>query len=197
MLRIVLFIILGVTSAMAYHIGELNINNKDIEAQVRLDMGQFYDHVDPDTTYLGFRYLHGDADHSEFEDNIRMFEINAMVQREVTALPALTLGMGIKLDYVDTKQEDFSALPLGMEATYRMDPDGFIPVRIGALIYYAPEVLSFSDSKRYLEYKVHVDLELIDNGFVTTGYRYLDTKFDQGDGKELNTGLFLGFKVKF
>ena len=186
-----------VTSAMALHIGEININNKDIEAQLRLDMGQFNDQLDPHTTFVGFRYLNAREEHSDYDDDPRLYEINALMQREVGSLQALTLGMGIKLDYIDMGSDDFTAIPLGLEASYRLPFDEFIPLYVGGLIYYAPEVLSFQDAKQYLEYKVNIDVEIIDNGFITTGYRYIETKYKHGSSKDLNAAWFIGFKVGF
>ncbi len=197
MLKKILFVMISVTSAFAFHIGELNINNKDIEAQLRFDMGQFNEQVDPHTTFLGLRYINADRDHSDYNKDPELFELNALMQREVGTLPELTLGLGVKLDLTDLGDEDYLAMPLGMEASYRLATDDFIPIHIGAHFYYAPEVLSFRDAKRYLEYKVDVDLELIPNGFITGGYRHIEVKYEHGSSQKLNAAWFLGFKVYF
>jgi hypothetical protein len=198
MLKILLLGVIAVTSAMAMHIGELNINNKDIEAQLKLDMGQFNDQLDPHTAFVGFRYINADKDHSDYNKDPKLFEINALMQREVGSLQALRLGIGIKVDYIDMgTDDDFTALPLGLEVQYRLPFDKVIPLHIGGLVYFAPEVLSFQDAKKYWEYKVNLDAEIIDNGFITTGYRYIETKYDRGSSHELNAAWFVGFKVNF
>jgi len=197
MLKKLLLSIIMMTSAMAMHIGEININNKDIEAQLRLDMGQFNEQLDPHTAFVGFRYINADEDHGDYHKKPKLYEINALMQREVGSVQALTLGIGMKFDYINMGNGDFTALPLGMEATYRLPFDEFIPLYVGGVLYYAPEVLSFQDARRYIEYKINIDAEIIDNGFITTGYRYIETKYEGSGAKDLNAAWFIGFKIHF
>lgn len=188
---------ISVTSAFAFHIGELNINNKDIEAQARLDMGQFNHQVDPHTTFIGMRYLSSSKDHSDYHKDPQLFELNALLQKEVSSLPALRLGIGVRYEYVDVDDVDFSAIPLGVEVAYRLPSEDFIPMHLGGSFYYSPEVLSFGDAKHYLEYKINLDFEIIDNGFITIGYRHIDTRYQAGNSENLNAGFLFGFKVFF
>ena len=184
-------------SAMAMHQGEININDKDLEAQLRFDMGQFNEVTEPDTVFVGFRYLNATQDNSDYNEDPDLFGVNFLMRQPVRANNDLTLGIGVKFEYTDMGDEDFMALPLGLEGSYLLPIDGFLPLYLNGNIYYAPEVLSFEEAARYFEYKISIDVEIIDNGRITAGYRNIETKYKQAGNQDLNTGWFAGFKVAF
>ncbi|MEA3373888.1 MAG: YfaZ family outer membrane protein [Campylobacterota bacterium] len=185
------------TSAMAMHQGEININDKDLEAQLRLDMGQFNEVTEPDTVFVGFRYLNADKENSDYSEDPDLYEINFLMQQPVRANNALTLGIGAKFEYTDLGDEDFMALPLGLEASFLLPADGFVPIYLNGNVYFAPKVLSFKEGERYFEYKISVDAEIIDNGRITAGYRNIETKYKGAGNQDLNNAWFVGFKVAF
>ena len=65
---------------MAMHNLELNINDVDLEAGVRLDMGQFNDAVEPNTTFIGVKYLKADYDHSDYNSPNAYMEVNFLMK---------------------------------------------------------------------------------------------------------------------
>ena len=67
---------------------------------------------------------------------------------------------------------------------------------INASVYYAPSVLSFSDADSYFETRISYDIEVIDNGKITLGYRKMDTNYDAGDFT-YNDSWYAGFKFSF
>jgi hypothetical protein len=186
--------LLGATLATAFamHVGEVNINNDDIEASVKLDMGQFNNEIDVDTTYIGFRYIYTDED-----DLDGLFELSFLMQKPLDQMKDLRIGIGFKLDYTSVGSNDFLALPLGIEGLYRLPFDAsIVPVYVGGKFYYAPSVLSFQDADSYLEFKLHADIEVIERGMITLGYRHIDTDYEAGD-VEFNDAFYLGFKFAF
>lgn len=196
MLKKLGLIVLCGASAFAVHSVELNINDKDLEFGAKVDMGQFNDTVDPDTVFLGAKILHADEKNSDFNSNSDMndyYEASFLMQRRVAATD-LVLGLGVKFN--GTK--NFSSVPLGAEATYKV-LDGAIPLYLKGVVYFAPEILSMQDAKSFLEYRVSLDVEVNTNAYVTVGYRSIDTNYDsdKGGDKNYNRSAYIGARFAF
>lgn len=184
-------------SAFAMHTAELNINDKDLEFAAKIDMGQFNDTVEPDSVFLGAKILHADEEHSDLSSSSDIhdfYEFNFLMQRNVEATD-LVIGLGVKVN--GTK--NFSSIPLGVEAAYKLPVSDKMPLYLRGCVYYAPEALSMQDAKNFLEYRVGVDLEVIKNGSVVAGYRLLDTNFEKNKGGDVNynKSFYVGFKFAF
>jgi len=183
--------------AFAMHTAELNINDKDLEFAAKIDMGQFNDTVEPDSVFLGAKILHADEEHSDLSSSSDIhdfYEFNFLMQRNVEATD-LVIGLGVKVN--GTK--NFSSIPLGVEAAYKLPVSDKMPLYLRGCVYYAPEALSMQDAKNFLEYRVGVDLEVIKNGSVVAGYRLLDTNFEKNKGGDVNynKSFYVGFKFAF
>ena len=199
MLKKITLISASVVSAFALHTAEININNKDLEAGMQLDIGQFNRRVEPNTMFVGARFLNADDAHSS--DSLSFldpyYEANFLVMREIGSY-GIRFGMGIKLNYMQVANKDFSSLPLGIELGYHLPILREIPITANASLYYAPEVLSFMDSTNYLDYRINFDIELIKNAGLTLGYRNIN--FSTGAASNsfnYNSSAYFGFKVKF
>lgn len=184
-------------SAFAMHNVELNVNDKDLEFGAKIDMGQFNENVEPDTVFVGAKILHGSVDNSEFTSSSQMqdyIEANFLMQRKVEGTD-LVIGLGVKFNAT----KNFSSVPLGAEASYRLAFSDKFPLYLRGAIYYAPEVLSMQDAKNFLEYRAALDLEVIKNGSVTLGYRSLDTNYDSTKGGDINynKSVYVGVKFSF
>ena len=190
-------IIIAVTAVLAFanHTVELNLNEKDLEVAGRVDMGQFNMAVEPNTTFVGARFLKAHEDHSS-NKNVSLdpyYELNFLMMRDI-ANSGMRAGMGVKLNYTNK----FSTLPLGLEMEYQIPTSRTIPIYINGTFYYAPQVLSFHDADGFLEYRVSVDIELIENGRITFGYRNLDTNYNAPFGSfNYNDSWYVGFKIGF
>jgi len=196
MIKKVGLVILFAVSAFAMHTIELNINDKDMEVGAKLDMGQFSDSTEPDTVFIGGKFLHGDEDHSDFKTSSDIhdyFELNFLMKRAIN--DSFKIGLGMKLNYT----EDFSSIPLGAEVEYKLPLGNTIPISIGGCFYYAPEVLSMSDAKNFVEYRAEIDAEIITNGHIVLGYRNLDTNYDSNHGGNwnYNKSAYVGFRFAF
>ncbi len=200
MLKKITLITASTISAFAMHMAEININDKDLEVAGRFDIGQFNDNVEPNTMFFGAKFFNPVVAHAS--SSIRSikpyYEANFLIMREVGNY-GLALGMGIKLNYTRMNSINYSALPLGAEVAYTFPAPKVIPITLGASIYYAPEVLSFADATAYLDYKVHLDIELIKNAGVTMGYRNMNMSAgNNGLGStNYNSSGYLGFQFKF
>jgi hypothetical protein len=197
MLKKLGLISLCAASAFAMHSVEININDKDLELAAKLDMGQFYNTIEPGTVFLGATFLKADAAHSDYNSDadIESYqELNFLMKRNI-AENGFSIGLGVKVNHT----ENFTSIPLGVEAGLTLPTGGSIPVSVGASIYYAPEVLAMQDAKDFLEYRVHVDVEVIQNGMITVGYRNIDLQYDVANSETVNynSSGYIGFKFAF
>ena len=53
MLKKITLLLVTSLSLFAMHSAELNINQKDLEAGLKFDIGQFNDNVEPETMFVG------------------------------------------------------------------------------------------------------------------------------------------------
>lgn len=185
-------------SAFALHTAEININNKDLEVGAQFDMGQFNDNVEPNTLFVGGKFLNADAEHSEHDNaNIDpLIEANILMMKEV-GNSGFRLGMGAKVNFTQVNTMDFISVPLGVEGSYTIATKEFVPMHLNAAIYYAPSVLAMRDADSYLESRVSFDLEVIENGNITLGYRNIETNYENNQDFRYNRSAYLGFKLKF
>jgi len=196
MLKIISMMLAGASALLAFHVAELNINDKDFEASLRFDMGQFNEAVMPDSTFFGFRYIQGSEEHSDMHKTEGLVDASFLLQRPFGPNNALSIGMGVKYVYTRISDEDFSAIPLGLQARYLLPLHVGVPVYAAGEFYYSPEVLSFSDAKNYIEYRALMGVEMIERGHIIAGYRNIDTNFDIAD-VNYNSSWFLGFRFQF
>ena len=193
MLKKVTLLSASALTAFALNTGEININNKDLEISGKFDVGQFNDAVEPDTMFVGAKFLNADADHSDDDraDLDPYFEANFLMMRPI-GTQGMKIGMGVKANFT----QDFMTIPLGLEFAYKLPVNGFLPMHLNGELYYAPSVLSFSDADSFLEYRLSLDLEIMKHGSVTFGYRSLDTNYESADFT-YNSYAYIGFKINF
>lgn len=185
-------IILGAlisTSAFALNQAEINLNNNDVEGQVRLDLSN--------GTYVGARILNGDESNSDRISSIDpLMEVSFMVMRPVEAVPGLSLGLGIKGEYTKFDGHRYAAIPLGLEAEMKLPVTTPFPLYVGGALYFAPSILSFHDGEEYLERRIHLDVEPIPNGRIEVGYRNIDTDLKNRD-VTYNDAWYFGLRLDF
>lgn len=119
------------------------------------------------------------------------FELNFLLQQAV-GQGGMKLGMGVKFNYT----KEYASVPLGVEFSYQIPAHDLIPMYLNGSLYYAPNVLAFNDAKDFLEYTLSYDIEVINNGRFTLGYRNLDTNYDAMQFT-YNKSWFVGFKIGF
>ena len=191
-------------SVFAMHSAEININQKDLEFGLNLDMGQYNRGVEPDTTFLGIKYLKASDENSEDEDgetvDLKYFlELNFLIKQEIKST-GLKVGLGVKTNFSKVAGDTFMSVPIGLDVSYELPLKNFIPVEVGGEVYYAPESLSFSDAIEFLEYRIGVNLEVIERGSIFVGYRNLDTNYEISNVKSnitYNKSGYFGFKFEF
>lgn len=184
------------TASFAANQAELNVNNHDLEGQVRLDMKQM-GFSSLEGSYVGARILNGDESNSDRINNTDpMMEVSYMVQRQVEEVSGLAIALGIKGEYTKFDGEKYAAIPLGIEADMKLPFVDFMPFYVGGALYYAPSVLSFKDADDYFETRIHFDVVPIQNGRIEIGYRMIDTDVKNRD-VTYNDTWYLGMRLDF
>lgn len=203
MLKKILYLVLGSVSLFAVHTVELNINDVDLEAGVKLDIGQYNQNVEPDTTFIGVTYLSANEEYSKLSDGNKIselgeyFNVNFLIRQEIQN--GLYIGLGVKAVFASIDKPDvgtFTAIPLGVESEYLLPVTNVIPILFKAQVYYAPASLSLSDSKSYLEYRLGLDFEVIQRGSLYIGFRNIETNYKVSD-YVYNRASYFGFKFAF
>lgn len=195
MLKKLLLLALIGSGAFAAHQIEANVNDKEVEGQIRLDMGRMGNAMS--NTYIGARVLNGDNNNSQTINNPDpLMEVSFMVMRPVQGVPGLKLGLGIKGEYTEIDGRRYAAIPLGAEAEMRLPINSPFPIYLGGALYYAPSALSFKEGDGYLETRIHLDVEPIDSGRFEVGYRKIDTDLKNTD-VTYNDAWYFGMRLDF
>jgi hypothetical protein len=63
-------------------------------------------------------------------------------------------------------------------------------------LYYAPSALCFRDGDDYLETRIHIDAQPIDNARVEVGYRKIDTDL-KNRSVTYNDAFYFGLRLDF
>mgnify|MGYP002641170603 CR=1 FL=1 len=194
MLKKLTLIAASFASAFALNSVEINVNDKDLEGAISIDMSQLNDTIEPDTVFIGARILHADKENSDFTTAAEMddyYEVSFLMKRNFSH--NLEIGLGMKLNGA----KNFASIPLGGEARYALDTE--LPMYLGGSIYFAPSVLAMRDAKSFMEYRLTLDIEVIENAMITLGYRSLDTNYDKPVARDVNynSSFYAGLKFKF
>ena len=196
MLKKISFITASAVSVFAMHTAEINVNDVDLEFSVKLDMAQFNQTTEPNTVFIGAKYLNAKIDHSEnaptnSSSNLYgYYELNFLMKKEINS--DFILGLGVKLNHT----ENFMTVPLGIEAAYKLPFSSSVPIYVGASAYYASEALSMDEAIGYSEYRVSLEAEVIENAHVVLGYRSINTEYISND-MQYNESAYAGFRFMF
>lgn len=207
MIKILLgfFLTLGLVSELAARntgsVVEININEEDLE----VDYASITNWSRNSQTYFGAGFFN-----AYDEDGIQNTLYNVtMTQVGYTDLKGVAFGIGVRgvfgllngeLDIdQDGKESEKEIAALGMRVKLLYT----FPLRVKTMLVgtynYAPKSLSFSeDLERYSEYRVELNIEPIDGGWVYAGMRGIDFKFEHlDDTYTLNKTAYAGIKIFF
>lgn len=184
------------TTAFAANQAEINVNNKEIEGQIRFDMSKSGMNT-PEGAFIGARILNAHEDNSDRIGNTDpLMEVSFMVQRPVEGVSGLSLGLGLKGEYSKIDTHRYVAIPIGLEADMKLPLSTPFPLYVGGALYYAPSVLTFRDGDEYFETRIHLDIEPIPNGRIEIGYRNIDTDL-KSRNVTYNDAWYFGMRLDF
>ena len=170
----------------------LNINEKDLEVEGTLDSRNLKALQTTSTVYQAdFNFLNADSE--------KLIGAGILATNKLEGLEGVEMGFGAKFIWAEVGDEDFTSLPLIVQARYTFPPLMYAipPVSIEARGLYAPSVLSFGDSEDYSEVRVSVDIEMIDNVKVYAGYRNIHVDYKGISRNLFDTGYYAGLKITY
>lgn len=104
-------------------------------------------------------------------------------------------GLGGKIYLADVANEDVLALGLGGQ--FRTFPNNG-PIGISGFLYYAPDIVTALDGKKFWEWGVRAEFEMIKKtANIYIGYRKVRADLDDGRDITVDSGLHAGVKIAF
>ena len=193
--KLLLTLALG-TAAFAMHDASLNLNNEDLEVKGSIDIGELNRSDFPDMYFLTLGVLDVDNDNNAKQ----LLNAGFQLRQEIRGVQGLKFAIGIKGTYTKVGNFKHASIPVGAELSYTLPFNSFIPIILTGTVDYAPSVLSYKDADRYMENRVELGFQIIEQGTLFVGYRKIDLDFDKnagnGDYTYTDTG-YIGFKVRF
>ena len=163
----------------------INANNDDVEILGEVNINTLTDYANGTTYILGVNYLHTDGDN--------MTSVGFRGQNSFQGVEGLSLAFGLK----GVLASDFLAFPFMLKSVYDLPLIDIIPPTSLALSFaYAPSILSFRDAEDYLDFRIQLNMEIISNIDIFTGYRNIDTQYKNYD-KTFNDSFYFGMKISF
>ena len=139
----------------------------------------------------GMGYFYKDANNSV---NVVNIDLHSQGQTAMGNLPT-TVGLGVQGNYF--KEGDIKGSAVGVGGLVRVNLPSAPGVSLESSLHYAPDVLAFSDAKNFSRLRMQANYRIIRSADISAGYRYMKTKLTNGDKNTLESGFFLGLKLKF
>jgi len=110
---------------------------------------------------------------------------------------ALVGGLGGRLAWQrgDQTGQDGASFPVGGFLFYT--PPRFDRITVGFAAYYAPDVLSIGDAKKYQDYMVRFAYNVMRQADVYIGARYVKGNYKNAPDVYYDTGMHIGLTLRF
>jgi hypothetical protein len=106
-------------------------------------------------------------------------------------------GLGLRLVYTDgdLRDQDGYAAAVGGFFTYVIPR--YNRFSLGGHAYFAPEVLSMGDMEEYQDFSLRLNYNLLRDADVYVGARYVRGEYDDVRAARFDTGMHVGFALRF
>jgi len=138
---------------------------------------------------LGFFY----NDDSDFIGQASLLQM-----RQPSEETPITFGVGVKayLGHLDDIDQDVAAFAVG--GTVRYTIPGTMPMAVYARGFYAPDITSFADAEKVIDYTIGFQLEILPQTVGFVGIRHLEFDTDDKDGYDADDNNFhVGVRLTF
>lgn len=163
---------------------ELNANHETVEGRL-----QFESPLLQNTLFTGYNAIYKD-------DEYRLMGLDFLLGDRVR--PDLLVALGFRGVYgkVTALSEEpyLSCIGFMARGEYTLPVELPFPLVLGGQLNYSPQPLSFDDTEDYWSFRAHFDINVLQTGGITLGYRYHDMDFGQSYTED---SFFLGFKLSF
>lgn len=180
-LRLIVFALLAAASVSAAADSvDLNLSSDSIEARYNTGFGA-------GEMTVGALYNNNQND---WAANVGLLATSESIH----ANSRLEGGLGGKVYAVSVGSSQVLALGLGGQ--FRWFP-GNRSVGVGGYAFYAPNIVTGVDGKRFWEAGVRVEVELVKNSSAYVGYREVRAELDNDTNVNVDRGAFIGMLIKF
>lgn len=188
--KVVLTVLLSLSSLLAVNKAMLNISDLDVEVGVDFDLGQFQEDYAVDSYFMGFNFI----DTNDGEGN-SLVAGNFLVINDIPEREDARLGFGLKVVSTSFGAESFLAAALGAVFDYSISDEN--PTYWKTKVFYAPGALSFQDARAYFEVRTGIHSEPIENVRVFFEGRSIGTSYKAQGKKIFNETFYGGIEVGF
>ena len=109
----------------------------------------------------------------------------------------LTAGLGGKLLFVDADRADADGGALAVGGFLRYALPQLNRLSFGGAAYFAPDVLGFGDLGQYTEISAYAAYNVLRDADLYVGVRNIKADFDERGDVTVDTGLNVGFRLRF
>jgi YfaZ precursor len=106
-------------------------------------------------------------------------------------------AVGGKVFFISPKQNLGNGTVLGLGGRFNYTWPSYNRFKIGGELYYAPNIVSFNNADRYLQYSVNAGYEILHNAELYVGYRHISAAFTHTSTLTLDNTFMVGFNLSF
>ena len=182
-------LILGITAPVS-------VQAQSIRVQLSDDVARFF----YSTEIMGQRFggLELETGLLYTEDSDYMLSVGAMVRGESVDMPII-VGVGGRLYYGDfdsgPNDRTVGALAIGGEVL--ISPASWGGFGIGASLFHAPSVTSFSDAEDFTEYNFTLNYQITSQANIYVGKQVIEADIEGIGNVELEDDTFIGIDMRF
>ena len=126
-----------------------------------------------------------------------MGHIGLLVRGVPAGEQPFSFGLGGRLYFASLDQPDASIGALALGAGGRYLIPGNIPMAVGADIYYAPGITTFSDADDLLDIKIRFEADVLPSATAFIGYRNVVANLENGPSYDIDENVHLGIRILF
>ena len=191
--RLLLTTIIGSGLLLAESGVGLNINEQDLEVEGILDSRNL------EALQTSSTIFQADVNFLNNNEDTKLIGVGLGATNKLEGVEGVEVTLGAKFIWAEVGEEDFTSLPFMAKVRYSFPPLMFNipPVALEGKLLYAPKVLSFGDSLTYNEFRVSVDMEVIEAVRLYAGYRNIHTEYKGFERDLFNTSFYGGLKFSY
>ncbi|MGH8398292.1 MAG: YfaZ family outer membrane protein [Gammaproteobacteria bacterium] len=106
-------------------------------------------------------------------------------------------AVGGKVFFISPKQYNGNGTVLGLGGSFDYTWPTYNRFHIGGELYYAPNIVSFNNADRYLQYGVKAGYEILHNADLYVGYRHITAAFTGTSTVTLDSTFMVGLNLSF
>lgn len=170
----------------AQNIVGINVNNDELELEGTVSLNKYVGMNSSSGLIANISYLNGvDKD---------LFNLGLGLYQAYPEIDGLLFGFGLNT----VAEEDLVAIPFYVHALYVLPFIKYVPkTSLSAKVSYAPEIMSFSDGKNFMEVRTEIDFDIVNNVSVYGGYRNITSYYKFDEEMDISDSFYGGFKYSF